>query len=101
MREMAAFERTHLLRHDFDWLPPSFRALRWTMVGAASLVGVGASVVLPTSAPFLLKLFGISLASSSYCGSAYAPPSFLRRRLAKLARGELQLQQLKDQPDGQ
>ena len=41
-------ERTLALRHDLDWLPPRYRAIRWTIAGSiwtAMAGGIGAVMI--------------------------------------------------------
>jgi hypothetical protein len=99
-------ERTHLQKHDLDWLPPSYRALRWTVAGAVwtgmagaagaffYLVGHGGGVYLGGKV-----LVGVG-AAGLYAGDEVAR-RVLRGRLRKLARGEVDLGALKNEEDGE
>lgn len=97
-------QRTHLLRHDFDWLPPSYRAIRWTVAGgiwSGLVVGVGA---LSVFAHVNLAVFGKGLAvlaASGYVAGDRAARAALRARLKKLAHGAVDLTRLPSEPDGE
>jgi hypothetical protein len=84
------------LQRDLDWLPPSFQALRWTniAVGLAATIGVN---LLPL--PPSVLAFGASLPMFAMAGTHHATTWFLRRRVKKLARGEVEPPRLK--PDEQ
>jgi hypothetical protein len=96
--------RTHLGRHDFDWLPPSYRAIRWTVAGglwAGLIAGVGA---LSWFAHFNLAIFGKGLAvlaTGGYVAGDRAARAVLRGRLRKLAEGAVDLTRLPSEPDGE
>src|SRR6185312_16149916 len=101
---IATMERTHLLRHDLDWLPPGYRAVRWVVAGGlwttmiGGLVGLGVVVHVPFYA------FGKGLAVLAAGGAVAgdrAARGVLRGRLRKLARGAVDLSRLPAEPDGE
>src|SRR5689334_2926354 len=97
-------ERTHLARHDLDWLPPSMKAVRWTVAGAI-WAGLGAAAVATITLGKIQPYFwgkGIALlgASGYYAGDRVAR-GVLRRRLGRLARGAVDLARLAREQDGE
>src|SRR5438046_1699774 len=102
---MPAFERTHLLRDDLNWLPRWLKAVRWTVAGgfwtAALGAAVGLAAAVPDQAFFLTTYGGAALvAGGLYTGDKVAR-SVLRKRLARLAHGDVDIKRLKNQPDGE
>jgi hypothetical protein len=97
-------ERTHLARHDLDWLPPSMKAVRWTVAGTI-WAGLGAAAVATITLGKIQPYFwgkGIALlgASGYYAGDRVAR-AVLRRRLWRLARGAVDLTRLAREQDGE
>ncbi len=99
-----ALERTQPARHDFDWLPPGYRAIRWTVAGSIR-TGLVASVgALGYFAHFNVALFGKGLAvlaTGGYVAGDRAARAVLRGRLRKLAQGAVDLTRLPAEPDGE
>ena len=98
-------ERTVPAREDLDWLPPSFKALRWTLTGASWTVAVGvlALIVLFVRHGFFLfwwKPLAALLAGGGYVGDR-ASRAMLRRRMRGLAHGSVDLSKLRNQADGE
>jgi len=99
-----ALERTHLGRHDFEWLPPSYRAIRWTVAGSLWACLVGGVAALSWFAHVNFALFGkglVVLATGGYVAGDRAARAVLRGRLRKLARGAVDLTRLPAEPDGE
>jgi hypothetical protein len=97
-------ERTHLLKHDLDWLPPSYRAVRWVVAGSLWTGLVGGVVALSVFAHVQLIVFGKGLAvlaAGGYVAGDRAARGVLRGRLRKLARGAVDLSRLPAEADGE
>lgn len=97
-------QRTHLARHDFDWLPPSYRAIRWTVAGGIWTGLVAGAGALSFFAHVNLALFGKGLAvlaASGYVAGDRAARAALRARLRRLAHGAVDLTRLPAEPDGE
>lgn len=96
--------RTHLLRRDLDWLPPRYRAIRWTVAGGVwtgIFAGVGALTAL-THVNVIVFGKGLAvLAASGYFAGDQAARTVLRGRLRKLAQGAVDLSRLPAEPDGE
>ncbi|MDB4964575.1 MAG: hypothetical protein JWN44_264 [Myxococcales bacterium] len=99
-----SLERTHLGRHDFDWLPPRYRAIRWTVAGGIWTGMVSGVAALSWFAHFNIALFGKGLAvlaTGGYVAGDRAARAVMRGRLKKLAQGAVDLQRLPSEPDGE
>ena len=97
-------QRTHLLKHDLDWLPPSYRAIRWIVAGGlwTGLAGGVAALSILAHVHFLVFGKGIAvLAAGGYVAGDRAARSVLRGRLRKLARGAVDLSRLPGEADGE
>src|SRR5260370_21420417 len=97
-------ERTHYLKNDLDWLPPSFQVVRWTVAGSR-WTGLAARVAGATSftrAHFYLlgKSLAILAAGGYYAGDRAARAA-LRARLKRLAHGSVDLSRLRAEADGE
>jgi hypothetical protein len=100
----VALERTHLATHDLDWLPPSYRAVRWTVAGAVWTGIFGAVGALLAFTKFQAIVYGkglAALAAGGYFAGDRAARAVLRGRLRKLAEGEVDLSRLPAEPDGE
>jgi hypothetical protein len=97
-------ERTERAKHDLDWLPPQFKALRW-MVAGGLWTGLAALVVaIAAVAKYSFIVYGKGLAvlaAGGYYAGDRAARAVLRRRLHKLARGDVDLSSLKSEADGE
>jgi hypothetical protein len=100
----VALERTIRARQDLDWLPPSFKAIRWSVAGTiwtgvASLVAAAAAFAKPT---FFIygKAIALLFAGGYYAGDR-AARAVLRGRLSRLATGRLDLRALQNESDGE
>jgi hypothetical protein len=99
-----SLERTHLGRHDFDWLPPHYRAIRWTVAGGIWTGMVAGVAALSWFAHFNIAVFGKGLAvlgTGGYVAGDRAARAVMRGRLKKLARGAVDLKRLPAEPDGE
>lgn len=97
-------ERTHLLKHDLDWLPPSYRAIRWLVAGGLWTGLVGGVVALSIISHVHFFVFGKGLAvlaAGGYVAGDRAARGVLRGRLRKLATGAVDLSRLPAEPDGE
>lgn len=98
-------ERTIPARDDLDWLPPSIKALRWTVTGAAW----SASAALMLAIIFFLRhgflLFWWKPVLAMIAGGGYvgdrASRAVVRRRMRALAHGSVDLAKLRNQTDGE
>jgi hypothetical protein len=100
----VALDRTVRARHDLDWLPPSFKALRWMVVGTvwAGVGGLLGALILFAKHGFIVYGKGIAvLFAGGYVAGDRAARMVLRNRLGKLARGEVDLSKLKQEQDGE
>ena len=103
-RHRSDMERTHLLKHDLDWLPPGYRAVRWVVAGGLWTALVGGVVGLGIIAHVPVYAFGKGLAVLAAGGAVAgdrAARGVLRGRLRKLARGAVDLSRLPPEPDGE
>lgn len=99
-----AVERTHLAKHDLDWLPPSYRAVRWGVAGAVWTGIFGAVGTLMAFTKFQAIFYGkglAALAAGGYFAGDRAARAVLRSRLRKLAEGAVDLKRLPAEPDGE
>jgi hypothetical protein len=101
---VLAFERTHLLGDDLNWLPGWLKALRWAVAGTVwtGLFGGGLALVALNTANVLFAGYGLTgiALGSAYAGDKVAR-SILRKRLARLARGDVDIKRLKNERDGE
>ena len=95
-------ERTHLAKHDLDWLPPSYRAIRWAVAGGiwTGIIG-GLTALSALGHVHMWGAMGSFMAVSGYFGGDRAARSVLRGRLRKLASGAVDLRRLPSEPDGE
>jgi hypothetical protein len=98
-------DRTHRARHDLDWLPPSFKVIRWSVAGAlwAGLAGLlGSVLIIGREGIFFVYGKGLAvLFAGGYYAGDRAAKAILRARLARLARGRLDLGRLENAADGE
>jgi hypothetical protein len=97
-------KRTHLAKHDLDWLPPSYRAIRWIVAGGlwGGLFGgiVFLSIISHVHVFVLGKGIAV-LAAGGYVAGDRAARGVLRGRLRKLASGAVDLSRLPAEADGE
>ena len=95
-------ERTHLLKDDLNWLPPSLKAVRWAVAGTLWTGMAAAGVVFAThaGAGAVGGLYKSLAVAGAYAGD-WAARGVLRRRLGKLAHGQVELSRLKQEADGE
>jgi hypothetical protein len=99
-----ALDRRYLEKNDLDWLPPSYRALRWGVTGTVWSVLGGCAVALSSFAHFHAWLFFKTLsvtAGGAYVAGNRATRAVLRAPLARLAHGQVDLARLHGEPDGE
>ncbi|HZS36524.1 MAG TPA: hypothetical protein VFF06_06850 [Polyangia bacterium] len=97
-------ERTLRAKHDLDWLPPHLKALRWAVAGSlwTGLAGLVAAIAVFAKYSFIVYGKGLAvLAAGGYYAGDRAARAVLRRRLHKLARGDVDLSSLKSEADGE
>jgi len=97
-------DRTHRARHDLDWLPPSFKAIRWSVAGTlwGAMAGLLGSAFVFAKPGFFIYGKGIAvLFAGGYYAGDRAAKAVLRGRLAKLAHGRLDLGRLANATDGE
>src|SRR5258706_12790111 len=92
---IPALERNHLARHDLDWLPPSYKAVRWTVAGSIWTAlggGLVALMVGTHSGGIYVAGKGIAalFAAGFYAGDRTAR-AVLKGRRRKLASGQVDL----------
>jgi hypothetical protein len=94
-------QRTHLYKHDLDWLPPSYRVIHWAVAGGiwTGLIG-GMTALSIFSHAQLWGAIG-PLAMSVGVAGHRATRGILRGRLRKLASGAVDLRRLPAEPDGE
>ncbi|HEX2570309.1 MAG TPA: hypothetical protein VH877_12190 [Polyangia bacterium] len=101
---MLPLERTHLLRDDLAWLPAGLRALRWSVAGAIWTGVVGTVIAAAALGPGVVVALGKGVAlltvGGIYLGDRAARTA-LRVRLGRLARGQVRLDALAQEPDGE
>jgi hypothetical protein len=97
-------DRTVKARHDLDWLPPSFKAVRWSVAGtlwAGMATLLGGALVFAKPGFFIYgKGIAVLFAGGYYAGDR-AARAVLRGRLSKLAHGQLDLRRLSREADGE
>ncbi len=99
-----AMVRTLRARDDLDWLPPSFKAIRWTVAGTlwtGMAAAVGAALVFAKHGFFVYGKGIAVLAAGGYYAGDRAARAVLRRRLARLAHGAVDLSGLQREADGE
>ncbi|HWE31674.1 MAG TPA: hypothetical protein VHB97_26920, partial [Polyangia bacterium] len=97
-------KRTHLAKHDLDWLPASYRAIRWIVAGGLWTGLFGGVVVLAVVSHVHVFVFGKGiavLAAGGYVAGDRAARGVLRGRLRKLASGAVDLSRLPSEADGE
>jgi len=97
-------KRTHLAKHDLDWLPPSYRAIRWVVAGGLWSGLFGGVVLLSIVSHVHVFVFGKGiavLAAGGYVAGDRAARGVLRGRLRKLASGAVDLSRLPAEADGE
>jgi hypothetical protein len=97
-------ERTQRAKHDLDWLPPQFKVLRWTIAGGLWTGLAGLVIAIAAFAKYSFISYGkwlAVLAAGGYYAGDRAARAVLRRRLHKLARGDVDLSHLKSEADGE
>ncbi len=102
---MAALQRTHLLKDDFDWLPKSSKRIRWISTGVGAALACAAGAFIPGAGFATLlgfgKMWAIMVATSTITLTPQALAARRRRRVRKMAHGQIDLRRLKREPDGQ
>jgi hypothetical protein len=98
-------ERTHLLKHDLDWAPRSYRllsrAVRMAVIAAPTgLIGGLLFALHSHPDPYFVYMFFGIIPGSAYVGDS-AARAIMGRRLRRLARGEVDVARLRDQEDGE
>lgn len=97
-------QRTHLYKHDLDWLPPSYRAIRWAVAGSIWTGLVGGVAAISILSHVYIWAFGKGLAvlaAGGYVAGDRAARGVLRGRLRKLAAGAVDLKRLPAEADGE
>lgn len=97
-------QRTHLYKDDLDWLPPSYRAIRWTVAGGIWTGLIGGVAALSFISHVYIWAFGKGLAvlaAGGYVAGDRAARGVLRGRLRKLASGAVDLKRLPSEADGE
>jgi hypothetical protein len=94
-------QRTHRARNDLDWAPTSTRVLRWLTHGGLLASGVAAGTALSwlSHNPDPLHFLPSSLFAGQVVGE-WAARSLVRRRIAQLSRGNVNLARLEQERDG-
>jgi hypothetical protein len=93
-------DRTFLLRRELDWLPLELRTVRWSMWGVSALLaGLGIAVTV-ASGGALAHLVAVAAAGGVVAGGPLGR-SLMRRRLQRLARGQLDMVRLGAEPEGE
>jgi hypothetical protein len=101
---VIAFERTILAKNDLDWLPPGYRAVRWTVAGTVWTGIAGLVGAMLAFSKFQVIVYGkglAALAAGGYFAGDRAARAVLRGRLRKLAEGAVNLSRLPAEPDGE
>jgi hypothetical protein len=97
-------QRTILQKHELDWLPPSYRALRWTVAGGVWTAVFGSVLAVSIFSHVHIFFFGkglFMLGAGGYLAGDRAARGILRGRLRKLAHGAVDLSRLPAEPDGE
>ncbi|HEY7956547.1 MAG TPA: hypothetical protein VII38_14685 [Polyangia bacterium] len=100
-----ALERTHLARHDLDWLPPSMKAMRWAVAGSI-WASLGAAVFGAAMLGHIDAVSGIFGSVGSIAGGGLRVGDALarrvmRRRLGRLTRETADLSSFAREADGE
>lgn len=95
-------QRTERARHDLDWLPPSFKVIRWSVAGTlwAGMAAGFVAMIAKSEIIFFGKGIAVMAAGGYYAGDR-AAKAVLRRRLQRLARGAVDLRGLQRESDGE
>ncbi len=100
----AELDRAHSMRDDLDWLPRSFQYVRWGVAGAV-WAGIGAATVALLASTHVSFIYfgkgGWGLVAGGYYAGERAARALLRRRLARLAGGQIDLLRLRQTDDGE
>jgi hypothetical protein len=98
-------ERTHLERRDLDWLPPQYRAIRWTVAGTVwtgIFGGLAALIAATHGHGFIMFGKGLAvLAAGGLVAGDRAARRVLRGRLRRLAHGAVDAARLPAEVDGE
>ena len=95
-------ERTERARHDLDWLPPSFKVIRWSVAGTLWTAMAAGFVAMIAKSEIIFFGKGIAvMAAGGYYAGDRAAKAVLRRRLQRLARGAVDLRGLQKESDGE
>ena len=100
----APIHRVHLARRDLDWLPPSLKAVHWTVAGAiwTSLAGATIATLALAKIHFYIYGKGIAMiAAGGYYAGDKAARFVLKKRLSRLASGAVDLGRLASREDGE
>lgn len=101
---VLAVERTHRLKDDLDWLPPSVRRTRkmvaGTVWGALSAGILAAVAISPGAVAVLWKGFAAGAAGAAVAGERIGQ-TMLRRKLRKIASGQIELATLEERKEGE
>jgi len=101
----VALDRTRPASKDLDWLPPSFKALRWTVAGTlwTGMATLLIAVFLMSRHGFIwvyAKGIALLFAGGLYAGDR-AARAVVRRRLVALSHGDVALERLGQEADGE
>jgi hypothetical protein len=100
----VALDRSQRAKNDLDWLPPSFKAVRWAVAGTiwTGITGMLVALIAVAKSGFWFygKGFALLFAGGYYAGDQVAR-GVLRRRLKALAHGDVELSRLKQERDGE
>jgi hypothetical protein len=98
-------QRIHLHQNDLDWLPSSLKAVRWTVAGTiwTGVLGatIASSVLLHATPGGVIAGAGKGIIVGGLMAGDRVARAILRRRLGKLAHGQVALSRLKQEPDGE
>lgn len=101
---VLAVERTHRLKDDLDWLPAGVRRTRKVVSGAvwgtATAALVGAFALSPGLVAVLWKGFAAGAAGAAVAGERIGQ-TMLRRKLKRIAAGEIELATLEERREGE
>ncbi len=101
---VLAVERTHRLKEDLDWLPASVRRTRkvvtGTIVGAVSAGIFTMFAISPAIIAILWKGLAAGAAGAAVAGERIGQ-TMLRRKLKKIASGEIELASLDERQEGE
>jgi len=101
----VALDRTRPASQDLDWLPPSFKALRWTVAGTlwTGMASLIVAIFLVSRHGFIwvyAKGIALLFAGGLYAGDR-AARAVVRRRLVALSHGDVALKRLGQEADGE